>query len=265
MHVAVVVGTVLLGSWVLNAPEDEEELQVPEAAPAAAKPATSINPGGARPMRMNRGEGRTTRGAAGQRDRSASAGGSQRTMQQGMSPIVPYAPTEAVPPGGAPGQPMAPTSNAPQGLISTPGAGAFAPQQPMAPTAPRSAPMGMSRSTLETGRNLPMLNTNPGAVSAPVAEKPFAGYRPTSGVSPYMNLFRIQGDSLDNYTSLVRPQVEQRFLNQQFGRDIRSLENNTRSQGLDLRQLYRSNQTLQGVGTPQYYMNTQNYYPGSGQ
>jgi hypothetical protein len=63
----------------------------------------------------------------------------------------------------------------------------------------------------------------------------------------------------------VRPQIEQRFLNQQFGRDIRGLENNSRTQGVNLQQLYRTNQTLQGVATPQYYMNTGNYYPGAGQ
>jgi len=108
MHVAVVVGTLLLGSWVLNAPEDEEESQLPEAAsppaaapaaaPASAKPAMPSMRGSVR-LRMDRGQGRTTRGAAGQRDRSAPAEGSQRTAQQGMPPTVPYAPTEAMPPG----------------------------------------------------------------------------------------------------------------------------------------------------------------------
>ena len=53
-----------------------------------------------------------------------------------------------------------------------------------------------------------------------------------------MNLFRLQGDTLDNYTSLVRPQIEQRFLNQQFGRDIRGLENQTRLQGVNMQQLF---------------------------
>lgn len=103
------------------------------------------------------------------------------------------------------------------------------------------------------------------AMAPPVREKAFSSFRPTSGVSPYMNLFRVQNDTLDNYTSLVRPQIEQRFLNQQFNRDLRGLESGYRSQGVNLQQLYRSNQTLQGVATPQYYMNTQSYYPGSGQ
>ena len=76
-----------------------------------------------------------------------------------------------------------------------------------------------------------------------------------------MNLFRVQGDTLDNYTSLVRPQIEQRFLNKQFGRDIRGLQNRRVQQGVNMQQLYRSNETLQGVATPQYYMNTGNYYP----
>jgi hypothetical protein len=132
----------------------------------------------------------------------------------------------------------------------------------MAPTAQFGGqPETPSRTLVEMNRNnMPSLPGPSVAPQGPV-DKAFSGYHPTSGVSPYMNLFRIQGDTLNNYTSLVRPEVEQRFLNNQFGQDIRGLATQSRMQGVNLQQLYRTNETLQGVATPQYYMNTGSYYP----
>ena len=105
-------------------------------------------------------------------------------------------------------------------------------------------------------------------LAAPQAavEKPFAGYRPMSGVSPYMNLFRRDnGGTLDNYTSFVRPELDQRRLNQQVGRDLRGLERNTRVQSTALQQMERESRNLQGVTTPQF-MNYGNFFPsGSGE
>ena len=100
--------------------------------------------------------------------------------------------------------------------------------------------------------------------SGPPAEKAFAGYRPTSGVSPWMNIFRRDSlGTVDNYTTLVRPELEQRYLNQRFGNDIGGLERNTRLQGMSLQQINQQNRTLEGVGTPQFYMNYGNYYPSA--
>ena len=98
-------------------------------------------------------------------------------------------------------------------------------------------------------------------------DKPFAAYRPQSGVSPYLNLFRTGAGGQDNYSTLVKPQIDQRFANQQFGQNIYGLERDTRRQGANLQQLNRQQQTqaTQGVGTPQFYMNTGGYYPGNGQ
>ena len=98
----------------------------------------------------------------------------------------------------------------------------------------------------------------------PTAEKAFSSYRPTSGVSPYMLLFQRNGQGLDNYSSFVRPQLDQRYMNQQFNRDIYGLERNTRVQQSALQQLNQQNRSLQGVATPQFYMNYQNFYQGQG-
>ena len=103
--------------------------------------------------------------------------------------------------------------------------------------------------------------------AATTPQKAFASYQPpSSGVSPYMNLFRTDtsNGTIDNYTTLVRPALQQQNANQQFGNDIFGLQRNARIQDAALQQLDHSARTLQGVGTPQYYMNYGGYYPGYG-
>ena len=79
-----------------------------------------------------------------------------------------------------------------------------------------------------------------------------AGYN-----SAYMNLFRSNnGGTIDNYSSLVRPQLQQQALNQQTANDIYGLDHQNRiQQALMQGSLYNGPRTLQGVGTPEYYMN----------
>jgi hypothetical protein len=264
MHVAVAVGTLLLGAWVINPPADEEQsemtedVQPPAAAPSSGSSSTS-QPTSPRQTRMDRQRSQMQRGAAGERQRAADGGRAGRTANQ-RSAGMPMVPTATSPAGGMFGYPTAPTAAMPEGPVSTVGQGAFGPTQPMAPTARDPSAL---RTSPDVSRRLPSSLSSGGTTPQPA--KAFTDYRPTSGVSPYMNLFRIQGDTLDNYSSLVRPQVEQRFFNRQLGQDLRSLQNNARTQGVDLQQLYRANQTLQGVATPQYYQNTGNYYQGYGQ
>ena len=64
------------------------------------------------------------------------------------------------------------------------------------------------------------------------AAKPFTGYDPGPTVSPYLNLFRedIEGNDHFNYTSLVRPQLQQLQFNQQVQRQ--NLELNRRLQAM---------------------------------
>ncbi len=88
--------------------------------------------------------------------------------------------------------------------------------------------------------------------------KAFSQYRAPSPVSPYLNLFRSDSNgTVDNYSTLVKPQLDQMNLNSQFGRDIHGLNANTQMQGLTIRQL--QSRTLQGVSTPQF-MNYGSYF-----
>jgi hypothetical protein len=99
--------------------------------------------------------------------------------------------------------------------------------------------------------------------SAPMQEvaKPFETLHPSSGVSPWMNLYRPGGATTDNYTSLVRPELQQRALNQRVTGDIGSLQTTTQRQG---QQINQDQQILQGTVNPNTIINYQ-YYPGMGQ
>jgi hypothetical protein len=91
-------------------------------------------------------------------------------------------------------------------------------------------------------------------VAPPTADKAFGGYHPTSGISPYLNMFRRDnGGTVDNYSTLVKPQLDQRNLNQQFNRDIGGLNRSTNNM---MMQQQFNDRTPQGIGTPQFYMGT---------
>jgi len=99
---------------------------------------------------------------------------------------------------------------------------------------------------------------HPAFAQQPPVTKAFASARPfTSGVSPYMNLFRTgtNNGTIDNYTTLVRPALQQMALNQTVSNDIFGLQRSARLQNAALQQLNQP-RTLQSVGTPQYYMNS---------
>ena len=143
-----------------------------------------------------------------------------------------------------------------------------------APTERRAMAMPQQTGYQSTSYGLDQSRTvqaaaNPNIIAPPVqpsTEKPFSGYQTPSGISPYMNIYRsgTNNGTIDNYTTLVKPQLDQRYLNQQYGRDIRGLQGDSRTQGQSLQQQSRQ---LQGVSTPQFYMNYGNYYsfPGGGQ
>ena len=255
MHVAVVMGTMLLGSWVLNSPDAEEEAGIPEEVqlqeqqergvvppyPTSPRmPYNTMSPQPGQPMAPGAQPGATT-------PRAMPMSGSQAGSPSQAMQIFPSAPTDAS--TGVFGQPLAPTSNAVPGDASR--------FTPMAPTHSSSGGFRSKLPNLLNRYRSGKSSSSAGSDPSPASEKAFGNYRPTSGVSPYMNLFRVGGETVDNYTSLVRPQLDQRFANQQFNRDIRSLQRSSSMQRVNLNQLYRANQTLQGVATPQFYMQAQ--------
>jgi hypothetical protein len=280
MQIAIGIGTLLLGGWVLTSPQLPDEQYAPARPSPSAAQAYQPQPGmgtgrpmGAGPRDMYREDrmGQT-------RQRDGGAGQSQNTGQQqsGTAGMAPMAPTDSSQPFG-PGMPTAPTSNLPPDAAA--GAGATGPaygsagtQIPMSPTPRSYAPSPSAYSSygaMQSERQRMMASAHSGFSKATAGpEKVYSGYQiNTTGVSPYMNLFRrdTAGGTVDNYTTLVRPALEQQMANQRFNMDIYGLERNARIQQSTLQQMERQNaRTPQSIGTPQFYMNAGNYYPGYG-
>jgi hypothetical protein len=97
------------------------------------------------------------------------------------------------------------------------------------------------------------------------AALPYSNYQnPYPGTSPYMNLYRGGTNGVvDNYTTLVRPELQQRQANRTFNNDIYSLQSSSHVQGLTLRRLGQDTNSLRGVNATQYFMNYGDYYPGA--
>ena len=284
MHVAIAVGTLLLGGWVVNPTTTDESANEPAAAaptsslpaPAGVIPPTAppgVVPGAGLPQR-----GRGEYGGAVR----PGMYGHPLTNRQPTRPVVPattstmpLAPTDFVPPTleGAMGLPAVPTSNTPTNPARGDGTemGTTALDRlhaPLTPTEPRRSTTSdyrqQTRSMPDTNRLAPPAN-NIGSVLPPIAtqqqpqnnEKAFSNYRAPATTSPYMNLFRTGNDlgTIDNYNTLVRPQLEQQYLNRQFGNDIHGLRQDPRLQRPGMPQ----QNGLQGVSTPQY-MNYGGYY-----
>jgi hypothetical protein len=273
MHIAVALGTFLLGGWVLDAPVEEKKSTVTEqpAAVLPLMPPLTTNPS----TEQNRRRSSTSaEGDDQRRDRTlpggqTPSGKTSRSQGRGAANTMPSSPTEPAAPGaeGSLGQLQAPTAGGPQSGATGEGessTSATQPVGPLSPTADQRRPASSLSSAAQNPR--PPMIGSAGSMVPPTTEKAFSTYHTPSGVSPWMNLFRRDnGGNVDNYTSLVRPELEQRKTNQQVRGDISGLQRNSRTQGMNLQQLNQQNRSLQGVGTPQFYMNYGNYYPYQGQ
>ncbi|HEY4760187.1 MAG TPA: hypothetical protein VIH42_06375 [Thermoguttaceae bacterium] len=274
------LSTALFFGWVLNAPNNYTSQLAPEIAPPTSslplpplQDTSSASKAKKTRSAVSDAQHRHTQLNQSKTARYGASGGSQQRNSQDASPMMPLAPTDSsentqykqiyqwLPPtaysdpsdadtsGGRPSDLLDPTS---------------------LPTSPTRARPGMSGSYTSM-RNAQIQNRrmeaarNAAAATPQLATKPFSGYRqPTSGVSPYMNLFRSNGlGTIDNYSTLVRPELEQGRMNQQFGAEIHGLENSTRVQGMTLQRLGRDTQNLQGVNANQFFMNYGDYYPGA--
>ncbi|MEE8450698.1 MAG: hypothetical protein V3R99_02255 [Thermoguttaceae bacterium] len=97
-------------------------------------------------------------------------------------------------------------------------------------------------------------------------KKPYSDYRRGgSGISPYMNLFRNDTDfgRVDNYSTLVRPRVEQINASRQAAGQIRGLQNSSRIQGSTIQRIGTQTGTVPRT-TGQFFNNTQQFFPRGG-
>jgi hypothetical protein len=278
MNIALILSTLVLGASTMNSPGDSYQLLSPDIAPptsglplpplqqnsSAKQSKSGSSAPSAKQRDLQRMQERATRMSSANRYQKNQQANAQYKKQS----MIPFAPTDNTA-GNQAGQnyqwlpPTANSGSSDSGLGHS-GLGSI----PTSPTRPRPG-MSQSYSSMRDAetQNRRMAATR-NAASAPPRNtpKPFSGYQqPHSGSSPYMNLFRSGNGNgtIDNYTTLVRPELEQRRANQQFGSDIYGLENAARVQGLNIRQLNRETQTLQGVNATQYFMNYGDYYPGA--
>ena len=103
-----------------------------------------------------------------------------------------------------------------------------------------------------------------GSPRSAMASKPFSDYSPKPAFSPYMNLFRADNQlgTIDNYSTLVKPMLQQRQMNRQTQWELRSLQSKSGAQGSQLQQLNRRTDALQGTSGQNRAKNYFNYYPG---
>jgi hypothetical protein len=203
---------------------------------------------------------------------SGYSGRSQQQYGQGSGTLMPMAPTDSSA-GSQLGQNyqfLPPTANASVGDANgARSSGMYGPTVPGSPTRARPGEPQSYSSMQNVEQQTRRQAAARSAATAPpqLAPKPFSGAAQTSasGISPYMNLFRTGSNNgtIDNYSTLVRPELDQRRANQKFGADIHGLENSTHVQGLNIQQLNRDTQNLQGVNATQYFMNYGDFYQGA--
>jgi hypothetical protein len=252
MYAATGFVTLLLGGWMLQSPPPDQQTEEPALAAAPvprlplATPAAPTTP----------------------EEQPRKAQPSAAAQQRAGRNMIPLNPTEAAQPGtetatpglspptqSSPGDENAGSQNMPGRFIGSGGV------MPLPPTYRRPAPSG----------NVAPINAldqqRSELASATVPQKAFANVQPPPpAVSPYMNLFRsgTSNGTIDNYTTLVRPALQQQTVNQQFGNDIFGLQRYQRIQGAALQQIDRNPRVLQGVSTPQYYQNNGSPYNNGG-
>lgn len=259
MNITMGLSVLLLGGWVLQSPVDDGNL--PPAGSSYQAPGPMAVPSGAgmQPSARNMDEGSYRRMLENERKTRYNPNNRELapTAAREGSGGMPSSPTNME----SSGLPLPPTAdpNAAQPAAPQPAAGGM--QMPMSPTGQHAAP-AMSRSMPGASRRTERNQSFSGS-AARREQKAFSSFNPfSSGVSPYMNLYRNDTDNgtIDNYTTLVRPALEQRAANQRFNMDIYGLERRARIQQHSLQQMERQERTLQGVATPQYYQNYGGYY-----
>jgi hypothetical protein len=263
MNVAIGIGTLLLGGWVMpdsGSPQPDLPTQRFE----------QPSPGGRPEMPKTR-------------PSSGSPSGTRSTRQGGdEEPSIPLSPTDPSPDSSWPNptqtKPGGPSTGG-YGTRSSPG-GNQGMNSPRPQRTQSTRPARSYGSSSAAGR--PVFRPNVdliGMQQAPTPHpetgpkpqasgtrmsKPFEGYKAPSGVSPYMNLFRFDpvGGVQNNYNMYVQPQLEQNRANQVLGGQIRGLQSGARLQTSALQRLGKKTDNLGGTMAPEYFQNLGNYYPG---
>ena len=102
------------------------------------------------------------------------------------------------------------------------------------------------------------------SLAPPRASKPFSSVSSSPTVSPYLNLFRddLDGSGDFNYQTLVRPQLNQLQLNQQF--QNQNVELNRRVQAISAQRNYANpagSEQIYPTGHPTAFGYHGRYYP----
>ena len=278
MKIALILSTLLIGASTLNA-ADNSALTMPPTSDLPLPPIQNNTTAPQNQTQTKKAE-QNRNAQRKQAQTSRTAGYSGRSQQQNtqnaqnMRPVMPTAPTDSSA-GSRVGQAynfLPPTADAASAGSDPNGGYAGLPDRMNVPTSPTRARPGEAQSytsmhSAEEQNKRQAATRNAASAQAQIAPKAFSGAynQPSSGSSPYMNLYRTGNNNgtIDNYTTLVKPQLDQTGTNQKFGADIHGLENSTHVQGLNIRQLNRETQTLQGVNATQYFMNYGDYYQGA--
>jgi hypothetical protein len=261
MNFAILLASLLIGAndGDVSAPTENDAnppgiSRPTDSAPLEAQPKKTTEKKSGRPARPSPQKG------------ARSPGKSETGRQSGT---LPTAPTDNDSDTDQPYRWLAPTAEMPGGSSQATGGrpmGFYGPSR--MPTSPTRARPGQAQSisSMRDAQLQQMRIESLRQSVMPSAQQPtkaFAGASTNSGgVSPYMNLFRngTDGGTIDNYSTLVRPALDQRRTNQQFNTEINALDVNSRVQGLRIQQLNRETNSLQGVKAQQYFMNYGDYY-----
>ena len=267
MNIAVALGTLMLTGWVLPTPtQPVDQPVVPFGGQAGELPLPGVQ---AQPSRA-RGMGSTEMAAPYRSQLYRQSRGQQDTYRE---PYVPTMPTD--PSLGGADSPWAPPTESDASTVPgfgarpslgprqsaggyyrrAPTGGAYRGRAPQRTTPSRSA-SELAAAQLQAARLEAATRSN----SALQSTKPFAGYSPPPGVSPYLNLFR-RDYGIDPYYTYVRPQLEAQQASQIIGGQIRGLQSATRLQSAVLQRLGKRPETMGGTMVPEFFMNHQQFYP----
>lgn len=119
------------------------------------------------------------------------------------------------------------------------------------------------RGALPRYNSIPNINVDVFSSNRRRPEKPFSNVNVGPSVTPYLNLGGFPVGGVDNYYSLVRPQLEQQRINER-NRQLQ-VRQQQQLQQVAARAPYdvRGDETVTATGHPSVFLNTLGYFPQS--